>query len=264
MDLGVIMPVSFSKKLANLNVNFLKYILRPSNINDKIFFRGLKKITSLNPANVEIYKKAFTHRSSNLKDDDGNSINFERLEFLGDSMLSIVISALLFETFPEAKEGTLTKYRAKIVSRENLNIIGEKLSLIQFLDTEIKLNLGNNIHGNLLEALVGAIFIDRGYKKCKGFILRRIVRDYVDLNKLQYSILSYKGLILEWGQKNKRIVQFKTNSDEGLDPKFNYTTGVYLNEKLIVKAREISKKKSEEKAARRAYYAMNIKYKFDE
>ena len=69
-------------------------------VNDKIFFRGLKKITSLNPANVEIYKKAFTHRSSNLKDDDGNSINFERLEFLGDSMLSIVISALLFETFP--------------------------------------------------------------------------------------------------------------------------------------------------------------------
>ena len=132
-------------------------------------------------------------------------------------MLSIVISALLIYTFPEAKEGTLTKQRAKIVSRENLNRIGEKLSLIQFLDTKIKVNLGNNIHGNLLEALVGAIFIDRGYKKCKGFILKRIVRDYVDLNKLQYSILSYKGLILEWGQKNKRIVQFKTNSDEGLD-----------------------------------------------
>ena len=86
---------------------------------------------------VEIYQKAFTNRSSNLKDVKGNSINFERLEFLGDSMISIVISALLFETFPEAKEGTLTKYRAKIVSRENLNNIGEKLRLIEFKEGEI-------------------------------------------------------------------------------------------------------------------------------
>ena len=226
-----------------------------------MFFVRLKKITSLKIVNVEIYQKAFTHRSSNLKDDNGNSINFERLEFLGDSMLSVVISALLFQSFPEAKEGTLTKYRAKIVSRENLNNIGEKLGLIEFIDGDIKVNLGNNIHGNLLEALVGAIFIDRGYVKCKEFILKKIVSDYVDLDQLKHSILSYKGLLLEWGQKNKKIVQFKTDRDKGLDPKFNYTTSVYLNNRLIVKAREISKKKSEEKSARRAYHAMNIKYK---
>ena len=226
-----------------------------------MFFVRLKKSTSLKIVNVEIYQKAFTHRSSNLKDDNGNSINFERLEFLGDSMLSVVISALLFQSFPEAKEGTLTKYRAKIVSRENLNNIGEKLGLIEFIDGDIKANLGNNIHGNLLEALVGAIFIDRGYVKCKEFILKKIVTDYVDLDQLKHTILSYKGLLLEWGQKNKKIVQFKTDRDKGLDPKFNYTTSVYLNNRLIVKAREISKKKSEEKSARRAYHAMNIKYK---
>jgi len=226
-----------------------------------MFFGRLKKITSLKIVNVEIYQKAFTHRSSNLKDDNGNSINFERLEFLGDSMLSVVISALLFQSFPEAKEGTLTKYRAKIVSRENLNNIGEKLGLIEFIDGDIKANLGNNIHGNLLEALIGAIFIDRGYAKCKEFILEKIVTDYVDLDQLKHTILSYKGLLLEWGQKNKKIVQFKTDRDKGLDPKFNYTTSVYLNNRLIVKAREISKKKSEEKSARRAYHAMNIKYK---
>ena len=145
-----------------------------------MFFGRLKKITSLKIVNVEIYQKAFTHRSLNLKDDNGNSINFERLEFLGDSMLSIVISALLFQSFPEAKEGTLTKYRAKIVSRENLNNIGEKLGLIEFIGGDTKANLGNNIHGNLLEALVGAIFIDRGYVKCKEFILEKIVTDYLN------------------------------------------------------------------------------------
>ena len=242
-------------------MSFLNKILRSSNTKERMFFGRLKKITSLKIVNVEIYQKAFTHRSSNLKDDNGNSINFERLEFLGDSMLSIVISALLFQSFPEAKEGTLTKYRAKIVSRENLNNIGEKLGLIEFIDGEIKANLGNNIHGNLLEALVGAIFIDRGYVKCKEFILKKIVSDYVDLDQLKHTILSYKGLLLEWGQKNKKIVQFKTDRDKGLDPKFNFTTSVYLNNRLIVKAREISKKKSEEKSAKRAYHAMNIKYK---
>lgn len=242
-------------------MSFLNKILRSSNTKERVFFGRLEKITSLKIVNIEIYQKAFTHRSSNLKDDNGNSINFERLEFLGDSMLSVVISALLFQSFPEAKEGTLTKYRAKIVSRENLNNIGEKIGLIEFIDGDIKANLGNNIHGNLLEALVGAIFIDRGYVKCKEFILKKIVTNYVDLDQLKHTILSYKGLLLEWGQKNKKIVRFKTDRDKGLDPKFNFTTSVYLNNKLIVKAREISKKKSEEKSARRAYHAMNIKYK---
>ena len=225
-----------------------------------MFFSRLKNITALSPFKREIYQTAFTHRSSNLKDGDGNLINFERLEFLGDAMLSIVVSSLLFEKFPKAKEGTLTKYRAKIVSRENLNQIGKKLKLIDFLETESKINFGENIHGNLLEALVGAILIDRGYKKCNDFILKKIIGKYVDLDQLQYMILSYKGLLLEWGQKNKKTVQFKTATDQGLDPNINYTTGVYLNDKLIVKAREISKKKSEEKAARRAYHALNIKF----
>ncbi len=226
-----------------------------------MFFSRLRKITALKPIRIEIYQKAFTHRSSNLKDGDGNSINFERLEFLGDSMLSIVISAFLFEKFPVAKEGTLTKYRAKIVSRDNLNNIGEKLGLVELLDTEVKINLGKNIHGNLLEALIGAVFIDRGYIKCKLFILDKIVRHYVSLEKLQHSILSYKGLLLEWGQKNKKTVQFKTEKDTGLDPENNYTTGIYIDKTLIIKAREISKKKSEEKAARRTYYSMKIQSK---
>ena len=242
-------------------MNFFNHILKSSDKKNAVFFSRLKKITELNPVSKEVYQRAFTHRSSNLKDDDGNLINFERLEFLGDSMLSIVVSALLFEKFPNAKEGTLTKYRAKIVSRENLNSIGKNLNLIDFLDTESKINFGDNIHGNLLKALVGAVYIDRGFKKCQHFILKKIVGDYVDLDQLQHMILSYKGLLLEWGQKNKKIVQFKTANDQGLDPKFNYSTGVYLNDKLIVKAREISKKKSEEKAARRAYHAMNIKSK---
>ena len=224
-----------------------------------MFFSSLRKITSLKAYNRDVYHTAFTHRSKNLKDDDGHLINFERLEFLGDSILSIVVSYFLYDKFPFAKEGTLTKYRAKIVSRENLNQIGHKIGLINFLDQKNKVNFGKNIHGNLLEALIGAIFVDRGYKKCSAFVMKKILDEHVDIDQLQHRVLSYKGFLIEWGQKTKKSIKFKTNTDNGLDPEFNYTTQIYLDDELIVKARGISKKKSEEKAAKRAFHAMNIK-----
>ena len=209
-----------------------------------MFFSSLRKITSLKAYNRDIYHTAFTHRSKNLKDDDGHLINFERLEFLGDSILSIVVSYFLYDKFPFAKEGTLTKYRAKIVSRENLNQIGHKIGLINFLDQKSKVNFGKNIHGNLLEALIGAVFVDRGYKKCSAFVMKKILEEHVDIDQLQHRVLSYKGFLIEWGQKTKKSIKFKTNTDNGLDPEFNYTTQIYLDDKLIVKARGISKKKS--------------------
>ena len=211
-------------------MNILGHFLKSSN-EDVMFFSKLKKITTLKAYNKNVYRTAFTHRSKNLKDVDGHLINFERLEFLGDSILSIVVSSFLYDKFPFAKEGTLTKYRAKIVSRENLNQIGLKIDLVNFLDQKSKVNFGKNIHGN------------------------------VDINQLQHTVLSYKGFLIEWGQKTKKSVKFKTNTDNGLDPEFNYTTQIFLDDKQIVKARGVSKKKSEEKAAKRAFHAMNIKSK---
>ena len=240
-------------------MNLLGHFLKSSAKKDVIFFRRLKKITSLKAYNKHIYHTAFTHRSRNLKGDNGHLINFERLEFLGDSILSVVVSSYLYLKFPFANEGTLTKYRAKIVSRENLNQIGLKIGLINFLEEKSTMNFGKNIHGNLLEALVGAIFIDRGYKKCSEFVMNKILGEYVEIDQLQHAVLSYKGLLIEWGQKTKKNIKFKTNTENGLDPEFNFTTQVYLDEKKIIKARGVSKKKSEEKAAKRAFHAMNIK-----
>lgn len=239
-------------------MNFFSHFLKSSN-EDVIFFSGLRKITSLKAYNKNVYRTAFTHRSKNLKDDDGHLINFERLEFLGDSILSTVVSFFLYDKFPFAKEGILTMYRAKIVSRENLNQIGQKIDLIYFLDQKNKVNFGKNIHGNLLEALIGAVFVDRGYEKCSEFVKKKILGEHVDIDLLQHTVLSYKGFLIEWGQKTKKNVTFKTNTDSGLDPEFNYTTQIFLDNKQIVKARGVSKKKSEEKAAKRAFHAMNIK-----
>ncbi|MFL2577798.1 MAG: ribonuclease III family protein [Flavobacteriaceae bacterium] len=240
-------------------MNFFSHLLKPSAQKEKVFFSKLRQITGLRPHRKEIYITAFTHRSLNLKDEKGNSINFERLEFLGDSMLGIVVSSFLYEKFPHATEGTLTKYRAKIVSRDNLNQIGDKMDLVKFLDLENKVNFGKNIHGNLLEALVGAVLVDRGYDRCNKFIAQNILGKHLNFDQLENSVLSYKGLLVEWGQKTKKEIKFVTNTDDGLDPEFNYTTQIFLNENQIVKARGFSKKKSEERAAKRAFHALNIK-----
>ena len=241
-------------------MKILNHIFKSRTADEGIFFNRLKKITSLRPVNLKIYQKAFTHRSLNIKDIHGNYVNYERLEFLGDSILNVIVSKFLFNKFPSAKEGGLSKYRAKIVSRENMNQIGLKLNLIDLLKLDQKINFGENIHGNLLEALIGAVFIDRGYLKCQKFILDTIIADHVNVEQLEHSVLSYKGLLIEWGQKKKKKVRFTTTSDGGLDPEINYSTSVLINEVIIVKARGGSKKKAEEKSAKRAYYALNLKY----
>ena len=205
-------------------MNFIRNLLQISATKEAVFFSNLRRITSLKAVNRKVYQTAFTHRSLNLKDNNGHLINFERLEFLGDSMLGIVVSSFLYEKFPHATEGKLSRYRAKIVSRENLNQIGKKMGLIKFLDLEQKVKLGSNIHGNLLEALVGALLVDRGHIKCCNFVLNKILDDYVDLDQLEHSVLSYKGSLIEWGQKTKKNILFKTLIDNGLDSHFNYIT----------------------------------------
>ena len=144
---------------------------------DGIFFTDMQKILGFKPSEISFYKKAFIHRSTSKLDSKGNPINFERLEFLGDAMLSSIIAAYLFDKAPAGDEGYLTKMRSKIVSREHLNELGRDLNLIQFIDSKVPIqHFGENIHGNLFEALVGAIYLDRGYTYCEKFIQKGLLR----------------------------------------------------------------------------------------
>jgi ribonuclease-3 len=140
-------------------MNYIRNILNSRSKNDGNFFLQLQKILGFKPKDKTLYIKAFTHRSMNIKDKGGAAINYERLEFVGDAMLGAVIASYLFSEVPEGDEGYLTKMRSKVVSREHLNELGKELNLIDFIESKIpKSNFGNNIHGNLFEALVGAIF----------------------------------------------------------------------------------------------------------
>lgn len=220
------------------------------------FFVELTKILGFKPKQIKYYKKAFTHRSMNIRDSKGNAVNYERLEFLGDAMLSSVIASHLYLEVPSGDEGYLTKMRSKIVSREHLNELGKDLNLIGLVASKIPAGqFGDNIHGNLFEALVGAIFLDKGYKYCEQFIYRRVIIPYVDIETLEGKVISYKSLLIEWCQKEKKTFGYNVYEDTGNDDVRHFSVKLSIDDKVIAKARATSKKKAEEKASKRAFFA---------
>lgn len=237
-------------------MSIIRNILNSRSNQDGNFFLELKEILGYKPKSKSLYIKAFTHRSMNIKDNDGIAINYERLEFVGDAMLSAVIAAYLFEQVPHGDEGYLTKMRSKVVSREHLNELGKELNLIGLVKSKIpKSNFGNNIHGNLFESLVGAIYLDKGYKYCERFIYQRVINPHVDIETLEGKVISYKSLLIEWCQKEKNTFDYEVYEDTGRDELKHFSVKLSINNKVVSKARATSKKKAEEKASKRAFFA---------
>lgn len=241
-------------------MSLIRNILNSRSSKGGNFFVSIQTILGFRPKNILHYKKAFTHRSLNQKDQLGNAVNFERLEFLGDAMLGAVIAAYLFNTTPGGDEGYLTKMRSKVVSRKHLNELGEDLNLIGLVQTNIsKDQFGANIHGNLFEALIGAIYLDRGYKYCKKFIFDRVISPYVDIEQLEGEVISYKSLLIEWCQKTKKNFNFEVYDDTGNDEMKHFAVKLRIDDRVVAKARATSKKKAEEKASKRAFFAFQNK-----
>ncbi|MFP9112953.1 ribonuclease III [Flavobacterium sp. RHBU_3] len=225
-----------------------------------IFFTEMKTILGFEPIELNHYRRAFTHRSSNKQDEKGNPINYERLEFLGDAMLGSVIAAHLFNEVPTGDEGYLTKMRSKIVSREHLNELGRDLNLIKWVESKVSANhFGENIHGNLFEAFVGAIYLDRGFPYCEQFIHEKVILPYVDIPKLEGKVISYKSLVIEWCQKQKKAFHYEIYEDNGIEGPKHFGVKLKIDGQIVARARATSKKKAEEKASQRAYFAFQKK-----
>ena len=241
-------------------MNFIRNILNSRSDSSGNFFIQIKTILGFKPQNLKYYEKAFTHRSMNIRDEDGTPINYERLEFVGDAMVSAVVASHLFNEVPQGDEGYLTKMRSKIVSREHLNELGKELKLIDLVESKIpKDNFGNNIHGNLFEALVGAIYLDKGYNYCEQFIFDKVIIPHVDIEQLEGKVISYKSLLIEWCQKEKKTFDYYVYEDTGNDELRHFSVKLSINNKIISKARATSKKKAEEKASKRAFFAFQTK-----
>jgi len=241
-------------------MNFPSNIFNSHSKEDGDFFLGISNILGFKPKKLNVYKKAFLHRSANKRDKNGLPLNYERLEFLGDSMLGTIISRYLYNEVPNGDEGYLTKMRSKIVSRKHLNELGKDLNLISYVESRIpKSHFGDNIHGNVFEALVGAIYLDRGYKYCEKFINDRVIDPYVDIEQLEGKVISYKSLVIEWCQKQKKEFHFNVYEDTGKDPLKHFAVKLSIDERVMAKARATSKKKAEEKASKRAFFALQDK-----
>jgi ribonuclease III len=220
----------------------------------KKFYSLIYKITGISPRNPDYYLLAFQHKSLMHKDDTGQPLNNERLEYLGDAVLGAVVAHELFTRFPERDEGALTKMRARIVNRANMNQLAMELGLHDFIRTQPLGDLAQtHIPGDALEALIGAIYLDRGYHKAREFILNKILVVQSDLNTFIEQDTNHKSLLIEWGQKNKCEIHFVTTEFPGeLLRDLNFRAQAFINNILMGEGEGTSKKEAHQNAARNA------------
>ncbi len=223
---------------------------------DKKFFFSLKNITGIYPQNIALYHLAFSHRSMAKETTNGMKHSNERLEYLGDAVLGAVVAEMLFKKFPFRGEGFLTEMRSRIVSRENLKQLAFKLGIEQFIKKNAGPDAYRSMHGDALEALIGAIYIDRGYSKAKHFVLERIIANHVDMDAIESTEINFKSRLLNWGQRNKHTVVFETLEENAADKLIKVRLMIDGNE--VSKGVDFVKKKAEQIAAQKACEQMNI------
>jgi len=229
-------------------LRFFKTIFSRQSFSDKTFCYRIKAVTGIFPREVSIYREAFIHRSII----DKKNRNYERLEFLGDAILGLIVADWLYKKSPDKQEGYLTQMRSKIVSRKNLNRLGKELQLQKLIRSKNKNS--KNILGDVLESLIGAIYIDHGYAACQKFINKKIIDSFINLAELENHISSHKNWIIQWAQKNKNSFHFITKEEKNAQKDRVFTSSLKINKKIISKGRAGSKKDAEEISAKRAYY----------
>ena len=167
----------------------------------------IKNIFGFRPGNVFLYNLAFRHRSATVTINQKIKVSNERLEYLGDAILSAIVAEYLFKKFPSKDEGFLTEMRSKIVNRERLNKLVTKLGIERFICVGNE-QASKNLYGDTFEALVGAIYLDKGFITCKKAIINRIIKMHYDIDELEATQINYKSLLLEWAQHEKKKVVF--------------------------------------------------------
>ena len=223
--------------------------------NKQEFAAGLKKIVGFRTTNLRIYEVAFIHRSASFSLPDGQRINNERLEFLGDAILDAILSDYLFEKFPEATEGFMTKIRSRIVNREILNQLAISMGIDKILVSNINsVHSTRNLYGDALEALIGAIFVDKGFRKTKTLFIKRVFNKYLDLEKIIDTDADYKSLVFEWIQKHKSNLTFEYKEEYDFKKKKSvFSATLIINNEKFGTGQGASKKEAEQEAASAAW-----------
>lgn len=222
----------------------------------KIFYSRLIRILGFLPGKIGLYELAFIHKSASLSDSKGNPLNYERLEYLGDAVLGVIVAEFLYHAFPARNEGFLTKMRSKIVNGDHLSMLTRQMGLTQLLDNRIQNEQASrHILGDAFEALIGAIYLDKGYRRTRRFVLRRVIRKHVDLVELERNETNFKSQLIEWAQKSRKEITFYTDL-EPYDPTL-FISFVGIGDTLFGSGTGGSKKEAEQNAAMETLKELN-------
>ncbi len=218
---------------------------------DKELYFSLYSITGYFPHRIEYYKRALLHKSMGLRNDNGHVVNNERLEFLGDAVLGACVGDIVFRHFPNKREGFLTNTRSKIVQRKTLNKLSNEMGITKLVHSNGTMQSHNSyLGGNAFEALIGAIYLDRGYNACMKFINDRILAKIIDIDKIAYKLVNFKSRLIEWCQKNRVGIEYrlmKQGRDANGNPFFNYQ--VFIEHIEGCSATGFTKKESQQRAS---------------
>lgn len=208
------------------------------------------------PNKIEYYQLAVRHKSVSTPTENGHNLSNERLEFLGDAVLNSVVTDILYRRYEVEREGFLTNTRSKIVKRDSLNQLAVEIGLDKLVKVTkyVNTHTNNNIYGNALEALLGAIYLDYGYKQCKKFVEHRLFKSFVNLDKVTENEVNFKSKLIEWCQKNRLEAEFILISETlNRSNKHVFLSGLSIQGKTICEASGASKKESQQNASRIAY-----------
>ncbi|GAA4318463.1 ribonuclease III [Flaviaesturariibacter amylovorans] len=220
------------------------------------FKKQLKGLLGYSPGNTALYKTALTHRSVKETSDENN----ERLEYLGDAILSALVAEYLFKRYPYKGEGYLTEMRSKMVNRTQLNEIAikmgmKKVTLFNKSDASLKTS---QIFGNTLEALVGAVYLDLGYKKTARWVLQRIIQPHMFMEDLENREINHKNKLYGWANKNGKSLEFETIGEKLENGRRLFTVAAVLGGKIIAQGKAFNKKDASQIAAQAAVEKLGI------
>lgn len=215
---------------------------------DRQLRNAIYAITQLKPSNLTLYQQALRH--SSVQNDVHSN---ERLEFLGDAVLSLIIGEYLFKKYPLKEEGFLTEIRARIENRESLGILAKKIGIDALLNYDKHATRRGGfkyIYGNALEALIGAVYLDQGYRRCNRFVIERLLKLHIDLEELIQNDTNYKSQLVTWASKNRQQLLFEIIDEKRIGHYKEFTAHVVIEGQVAGQGQGGSKKQAEQEAAR--------------
>ena len=223
---------------------------------DKKLASYIRSITGITPANLKLYKQVFQHRSKFIEPKDNN----ERLELLGDAILDAIVCEFLFKKYPYKEEGFMTELRSKIVNRKSLNEVGTKLGLVDKLSFNRRSmnDVSKDLAGNTFEALVGAVYLDAGFEATKKFILKRVLKNLIDVETLEQTNTDYKSQIFHYIQREGKNIEFKVAEEKSKNRRAYFIIELDINGKTVSRGEGFSKKIAEQNAAMNALKILGI------